>query len=85
MGGQVPVRVGSKLRLGIRNGHLEAMQFSSDLTGESKITRQRAKETANRNMWEKQLKVTDKESFHFADLSLPGFSFPKDVNIWGYL
>lgn len=59
MGQQVPMRVGSRLRLGVRNGHLEEMQFSSNLTGESKVTRRWAKETAGRNMWEKQLKVTD--------------------------
>lgn len=80
------MRVGPKLRFGVRNGHLDKMQFGSDLRDESPIARQWAKETANRNMWKKQPEVTDSlVSFHFINLFLLDFSFPNDVNIWGDL
>lgn len=59
LGQKVTMRVGPTLRFGVRNGHLDEMQFGSDLSAESTIARQWAEETANRNMWKKQPKVTD--------------------------
>lgn len=85
LGHQVAMRVGTTLRFGVRNGHLDEMQFGLDLRDESTITRQKKQpiETCGRNSPRSPTKSL--VFFHFTNLFLLDFSFPNDVTLWGDL